>query len=635
MKIAFALLADRMPLLVERLVKNLISAGHLVVLHYDQKSPDEQFDYLARNLAGSPTIRFAKRVRVRWGQWSIVAATLNCLQTIEDAGWEPDYVYLLSGTDYPIRPSRELVRFLERNRGMEFIEGLPADGANWVKTGPQQERYQYRFFYNWREQRYRFEISYALQRILGLKRQMVRCFEPYIGSQWWVLSWQTLRKVMDLARQPDIIRFFRTTLIPDELFFQTLVRHLVPESRIVNRTLTLYQFSDYGCPVVYYSDHFEYLIRQPFFMARKLSPYCNALRDRLDSCWRGEVTPLPFDDHEAGVVGSEYEDWRFTYRDGAPGCPVPGRSYGRWYEDHERLRTPFFVLIGTSSAELRLFQRALAQNHDVLCHGQLFHPKSIEFAAGRPCFGGYAADDLELRAHSAPQFLADVIRSERRRTSGFLLRWGQGWHITELVCDRPNARVLILRGDPLIAFSENALGTEPLLANEFDPSVLQDIPAIALARRFRRFLQEYQRHVDWLRWLARRSEKNKPQGWLGWIDLDVASATPKRARARHGAAAAANLARTEPASVRAEVLGSGAVRFDPMLARWRSYAGTTQACLGVGLGGDGSEQAKEIARLQERRRLITERLLEGGISKVVLDTLQQGPNGPRFALALS
>ena len=633
MKIAFALLADRGPLIVERLVKTLVSAGHMVVLHYDRKSPEEQFEYLARNLAGSPAVRFARRVRVRWGQWSIVAATLNCLQTIEDEGWAPDYVYLLSGTDYPIRPASELVAFLERNRGKEFIESLPADGANWVKTGPQKERYQYRFYFNWREQRYLFEASYALQRMLGLKRRMVRGLAPYIGSQWWVLSWDTLRRVMDFARQPEVLDFFRTTLIPDELFFQTLVRNLVPESRIVNRTLTLYQFSDYGCPVVYYSDHFDYLIRQPFFMARKLSPHRNTLRDALDACWRGEVKPLPFDDHEVGLMGPEYEDWRLTYRDGAPGRPVPGRSYGRWHEDHERLRTPYFAVIGTSTAELRLLHEALARHPDLLCHGQLFHPKRIEFAADLPAYAGYAADDIELRAYSAPQFLADVVRTERRRTSGFLLRWGQGWHIPELIGDRPNVRLVVLRGDPLIAFSENALGTEPLLRDRFDPSVVNDIPPAALARRFRRFLHDYHHHIEWLGWIAGKAADKKPRGWITQIDwVAPPAAKPARGGGRRRAGAGGTAREPEIAEANPRC-GSGS-RNDPALARWRRSAAAMQAGLGIDLDAIEDEQAKGLAELQERRQLLIERLLEGGISKVALEAMQQGADGPRFALAL-
>ena len=53
------------------------------------------------------------------------------------------------------------------------------------------------------------------------------------------------------------MRFFRTTWIPDETFFQTLVRHLVPEGEIRTRTLTFLMFTDYGMPVTFYNDHFR------------------------------------------------------------------------------------------------------------------------------------------------------------------------------------------------------------------------------------------------------------------------------------------------------------------------------------------------------------------------------------------
>lgn len=617
MKIAFALLADKKPQLVERLCNNLVSAGHMVALHYDQKSPDAQFEYLVRNLKGCDQVRFARRVRVRWGEWSIVAASLNCLETIQAAGWEPDYVYLASGMDYPIRPSAELVAFLERNRGKEFIESVPADGPNWVKTGPQKERYQYRFYFNWREQRYRFEVLFALQKFLGLKRKMARGMAPYIGSQWWVLSWDTLQKILQLAHQQDILGFFRTTLIPDELFFQTLVRDLVPESRVVSRTLTLYQFTDYGCPVVYHSDHFDFLMRQPFFMARKLSPHRTSLRDALDACWRGELQPRTFNDRDVGLIGPEYDDWRVTYREGAPGRPVAGRSYGRWYDDQDRLRIPFFAVIGTSSAELAVVHRALRRHPDLLCHGQLFHPKHLEFAADRTAFAGYMADDIDLRALSAPQFLADVVRMERRRMSGFMLRWGQGWHMPELMCDRPNVRVVVLSGDPLVSFCENALGTEPLLGVPFDGGALEAVPPEALANRFRRFLHDFRRHVDWLSKLAAKSAANKPKGWIVEIDLTAAVAKlPPRPAGGPGWCQA------------------GGARTDLALASWRDCAAKLQACLGLGLDVDEAEQADELARLEERRQLVIERLIEGGITPTVLDLLQQGPDGPRSALAL-
>lgn len=77
------------------------------------------------------------------------------------------------------------------------------------------------------------------------------------------------------------MRFFRTTWIPDETFFQTLVRHVVPETEIDSRTLTFLMFSDYGMPVTFFNDHYDLLLSQDFLFARKISPEAKELKARL------------------------------------------------------------------------------------------------------------------------------------------------------------------------------------------------------------------------------------------------------------------------------------------------------------------------------------------------------------------
>jgi len=608
-KIAFALLAHEHPQIVARLVRNLVSAGHMVALHYDLRSPLADYRMLVKTFEGCPAVCLARRVRVHWGEWSIVAATLNCLEQIQIAGWEPDYVFHASGSDYPIRPSTALVDFLVRHKGKEFIESLPANSVRWVRAGPQHERYQYRFYFNWRRRKALFDYSLAIQKALKLKREFVRGLEPYMGSQWWVLSWNTLQRVIDLARQRDIRRFFRTTLIPDELFFHTLVRHLVPHSHVVSRSLTLSQFTDYGVPVVYCADHVDYLLRQPFFIARKVSAHNTALHDALDACWRGERQPSPFRDADVGKTSTEYEDHRLAYRDGAPGRPLVGRPPNTWHGYLEQLTTPYFAVIGTSKAELRLIYNLLSRHPEISCHGQLFHSRRIEFAAGLTHFAGYRAEDIELRYLSAPNFLADVVRTEKHRLTGFLLRWGQGWHIPEVMFDRPNAGVVIVRGDPLISFVENALGTELLLEEPFDLAALEYVPLDALANRFRRFVTEYQQYMDWLTNLATKAAPRKPEGWILEVNLADGQALPLlppgSGRLRSQAEASAETA----------------------LLRWcgslaQPHARLRGDLVKVPAGVNGYDLSSNLARFEERRRLAIDRLIAGGIDGIVFDALQ-------------
>ncbi len=518
MKLSFALLAHGLAADVARLVTALVSQGHTVALHYDLKSPLADFDDLRSTFAHTDAVRFAARIRVGWGEWSVVQATLNCLAQIDQAGWAPDYVYYLSGMDYPIRPSAHLVGFLERNNGDEFIETASADTEQWVKTGPQRERYLYRWPFNWRDQSLLTEIVYNLQKWFGLQRPFVRGLTPFIGSQWWVLTWPTLRRVIELSQAPDITSFFRSTLIPDELFFQTLVRHVADPARIVNCPLTLYQFSDYGFPIVFELDHYDYLTRQNFFFARKISIHRPFLRDKLDRVWSGGVQLTVFQDEKLGVLTKEYEDRRLAYRRGPPGRALPGRSQGRWYENQKRIKKPYVAILGDSTAELRIVHGLLARHPELRCHGQIYHPTEIELADDAESFAGFATTDLKLRNASAPAFLTDLVCAETQRHSVILLRRGQGWHIPELVVDRPNVRVMIVRSDPLIAFCEALIGTAPLLREPLDPDQIRRTPPDSAVLTFRRFIADYRTHREWLDRQFERGARAKPDGWIARID---------------------------------------------------------------------------------------------------------------------
>src|SRR5690606_11250410 len=119
---------------------------------------------------------------------------------------------------------------------------------------------------------------------LGLTRAIPEDLQMMIGSQWWCLRRRTVEWVLDFCRdRPDVMRFFRTTWIPDETFFQTIVRHLVPDREIRTRTLTFLMFTDYGMPVTFYNDHYDMLLSQDFLFARKISPDAGLLKDRLGS----------------------------------------------------------------------------------------------------------------------------------------------------------------------------------------------------------------------------------------------------------------------------------------------------------------------------------------------------------------
>ena len=63
---------------------------------------------------------------------------------------------------------------------------------------------------------------------------------PHLGSQWWCLTRQTLSAILESPDRAEIDRYFRRVWIPDESYFQTMVRQF--STNVESRSLTLSKF---------------------------------------------------------------------------------------------------------------------------------------------------------------------------------------------------------------------------------------------------------------------------------------------------------------------------------------------------------------------------------------------------------
>ncbi len=246
MRIAFIILAHDHPVFLERLIGKLLSQGAMVVLHLDRKAGKHVLADLVRSFdTHSDRFHAFSRVRGEWGKWSLVEAELEALRVIARIGWSPDYVHLMSGTEYPIKSLDKLREFLESNRNRDFMECVDIRKKTWVQGGLEIERFQYHFPFCYRHPTLRFHLFYHLQKKLGLKREIPMNLKPMMGSQWWTLRWTSCVLLLEFIRtNPDLVRYFRTILIPDETFFQTLLSELLPSDEISNVQLMFHML----CP---------------------------------------------------------------------------------------------------------------------------------------------------------------------------------------------------------------------------------------------------------------------------------------------------------------------------------------------------------------------------------------------------
>ena len=281
-RIAYILLCHQNVEAISAQAKRLTAAGDAVCIHFDRRASASEFETLQAMLKDNPDVAFAtQRVKCGWGEWSLVAATLSATRTALDVFSDATHFYLLSGDCMPIKSAEYIHDYLDA-RDVDVIESHDFHESDWIKTGFREERLIYRHFFNERTQSGLYYASIRAQRALGIRRKVPSDLRMMIGSQWWCLRRRSVEQILGfLKARKDIERFFKTTWIPDETFFQTLIRHLVPDIEIDCRTPTFLMFSDYGMPVNFYNDHFDLLLGQDYLFARKISPEATDLKKKL------------------------------------------------------------------------------------------------------------------------------------------------------------------------------------------------------------------------------------------------------------------------------------------------------------------------------------------------------------------
>lgn len=304
-EIAFILLCHKDPEGIISQANRLTEAGDYIAIHFDARARPEDFKRIHDALDGNPRVAFAnRRIRCGWGEWSLVEASLLAVKAAVKAFPAATHFYMLSGDCMPIKTAGYAHDFLD-GENADYIESFDFFESDWIKTGLKHERLIYRHYFNERTRKWLFYASFNLQKRLGMTRSIPQDLKIMIGSQWWCLRRRTIEAVLEFCKKRrDVVRFFRTTWIPDETFFQTIVRHLIPASELRSRTLTFLMFTDYGMPVTFFNDHRDMLLKQDFLFARKISPYAADLRQYL-----GDLYLAPHRDHS--VTGEGHRLFQF------------------------------------------------------------------------------------------------------------------------------------------------------------------------------------------------------------------------------------------------------------------------------------------------------------------------------------
>ncbi len=390
-QICYLLLCHKNPAAVIDQVNMLTGQGDCVVIHIDRSAPSEVGQQIRSGLAGMADVRFAKSVKCGWGEWSLVKASLNALRLGEAEFPEATHFYLISGDCMPIKSAGTVHAHLETN-DQDIIEVHDFLDSGWIKVGMKEERLIYRHYFNERGQKRLFYSALELQKRLGLARDIPEGLRVMIGSQWFCLRRKTVEKILALvARRKDLIRFFRTTWIPDETFFQSLVYHLVPKAEIASHPPTFLLFSDYGMPVNFQNDHYDFLIQQDRFFARKLSGQAVELKTRLRTLYSD--TEVAF-----GTARSGEQYFRYLTSRGRKGQRFAPRHWEAAAQLDNTLSV--FVVACKKWHVAKRYAQSLSEQSGIPGYGYIFN----ETEAGLPDLGN-AGSTVEKRQRQRCAFL--------------------------------------------------------------------------------------------------------------------------------------------------------------------------------------------------------------------------------------
>jgi hypothetical protein len=265
---------------VNRLINALITEQTFFFVHIDRAIPlNEVQDYDFFTHKQVKVLK--KRITVNWGGYNMVAATLSLMKAAIKEN-RKGYFVLLSGQDYPLVSNDVIINKLSKNYGYEYLSYWKLPYKNWTNGG------NYRIDYYWFVDKIGLaesKIMFNLQMDNDFKRNFFKDFIPYGGSQWWCLTYECICYILKFVQyNPLYVEYFEHTLIPDEIFFNTIVLNSPFKGSVINDNLKFLKFEDGAShPKTFRKNDFKAIINSKKMWARKFNMTIDtSILDKID-----------------------------------------------------------------------------------------------------------------------------------------------------------------------------------------------------------------------------------------------------------------------------------------------------------------------------------------------------------------
>ncbi len=215
---AAVILAHADPQQVRRLIASLV--GLDVFLHCDAKTPDRIFSAMTE--AAGTGVQAVPRRRTSLASWSLVDAELAGLRMALERS-RAEHLIVMSGSCYPLVPVKEIEDDLAGWRGRSRLQLNPLPYRLWSTARNPDGGL-------WRFQRRFISFRDQIVFLRGVPLRTVRRAIPadlrlHASSHWKIYAREhaaTLLRVLD--ERPDLLSFWRTTLVPEESCVASILR---------------------------------------------------------------------------------------------------------------------------------------------------------------------------------------------------------------------------------------------------------------------------------------------------------------------------------------------------------------------------------------------------------------------------
>ena len=237
----------------------------------------------------------------------------------------------------------------------------------------------------------------------------------------------------------EIDRYFRRVWIPDESYFQTLVRQV--SAHVEGRSLTLSKFDFQGKPHIFYDDHLQLLRRSDCFVARKIWPRADRLYNTFlapDATGAAAAEPNP------GKIDRLFAKAVERRTKGRPGLYMQSRyPHENW--ENGRTAAPYSVFEGFAEV-FENFELWLGKAVGTRVHGHLFAPDRVRFSGGEAIYNGALCDSAAVRDYNPRSFLTNLIWNTRGERQCFQFGPNDIQTLNWFMAADSNAQISVISG---------------------------------------------------------------------------------------------------------------------------------------------------------------------------------------------